>query len=359
MTDRKKIVVTGGGTGGHLFPAIALAEELAARGYTVHLITDARCKKYLRDINNIKYHIIDVKVNYKNLLTKFLSVLSLLSSTFKALVLLNRIKPSATIGFGGYPVFAPLCAAVIMRIPIVLHEPNSILGKLNKMFLPIARALTLSYKNTKGVKNKAKVKIIGGVVRNSIKNLNRKANFDDKTFRILIFGGSIGAKVFATLIPESIRLVVVAEPKVKLQITQQASAVDHDNITKIYDSLNIDYKLAEFFYDIDKYYADADLAITRAGASTISELTAIALPGIFIPYPYAADNHQFYNAKALEDMGCGWCFVQKSVTSKIIADKILELIRNKNIIREAEKNLLKTQKNGNKTLADTVEKIIN
>ncbi|WP_375318593.1 undecaprenyldiphospho-muramoylpentapeptide beta-N-acetylglucosaminyltransferase [Candidatus Tisiphia endosymbiont of Oplodontha viridula] len=356
----KNIIVVGGGTAGHLFPAIALAEELVKRGYKLHLITDVRCQKYLTEDLPFIPHIINFRLPPKGLINKFKLLISLLFVTFKMLLLLVQTKPCVIIGFGGYPTAAPLMAAVLLRIPIVIYEQNCFIGKVNKFFLKYAKKVALTYEETKNyniVDNNKKL-VIGNIVRENVKKLKVKNDFSNDTFRIFIFGGSQGAKIFSTLVPEAIKILVQSNPDIKLHITQQALLEDHDNIVKIYSELNIPHKVSDFFYDMDQQYANQELVISRAGASTISELSYIGLPAIFIPLPAAAENHQFYNAKALEDSRAGWCFEQNKVTPKKLADKLLVLVKNRDILERASRELLKRRNDGSIVLADTVEEMV-
>ncbi len=359
-----KIIVNAGGTGGHLFPAIAAYEELTARGHELHLITDLRCQKYLPQSSEFSAYIVDCRISRAGIKAKLTSAVSILSAIAKALLLLRRLKPEVVVGFGGYPTFPVLLASIILRIPIVVHEQNCFLGKVNRFFAKFATKVALSYPETfnlEGIKTD-KLVVTGDVVREKIKQLPQKkvleGRKDKQELCIFIFGGSQAAKIFSSLVPESFVLLLKMEPQIKLKIIQQAPPLDHAALAKIYDALNMPYELAEFFYNIAEQYSQADLVIARAGASTIAELTHIGLPAIFVPLPSAADNHQFYNAIALQQDKASWCYEQKDLTPEILAAKILELYKNKSLLDEAAARLVKRQTNGNKILADTVEKII-
>lgn len=355
----KKIVLNAGGTGGHFFPATALGEELIKLGYQVHLITDKRCEKYLNSEIKFSVKIIDLKLNAGNIQSKLISCIKIMFSTLKALIYLVKIRPHIVVSFGGYPTIPAAASAVLLNIPTIIHEQNSFLGKANRFFVKFAKAVALSYveANSKAKPYK-KLVITGDVVRSSIKNLVPKDNFNNPVFRILVTGGSQSAKIFSTLIPEAISELLKLDPNIKLQVTQQASKDVHNDISKIYDNLGVPYKLSDFFHNMEKEYDDAELIICRAGASTIAELSQVGLPAIFIPYPYAADNHQFLNSKVLENMGASWCMEQDLVTSSSLARKIHELSNNREVLRVASIELRKRKCDGAKILADTVEKII-
>jgi len=378
----KKIVLVAGGTGGHFFPAVALGEELVARGYIVHFITDLRCEKYINHKMGLIFHILDLK-RPKNI---FLFLPRLLIAVFKAIKLLYSLSPSAMVGFGGYPVVASMFAAIFLRVPIVIHEQNSYLGKVNRFFARFAQKIAVSYKNTKNLPRSIKNKIVitGGIVRRDIRDIlfihkechsRKSGNLEklsldprfhgddikenkDNIFTIFIFGGSQGAKLFSELIPDSIEVLMQKQLELKLHVVQQAAPNDQIKIKDIYSKLNITYELAEFFDNMALQYKEADLVISRAGASTIEELTYIGLPAIFIPLPSAADNHQYYNAKLLEDEKCSWCMKQDDISSTKLADKIFALINNPKVLSNASQNLLKRKKKGHKLLSDLIEKVI-
>ncbi|XVN43213.1 MAG: undecaprenyldiphospho-muramoylpentapeptide beta-N-acetylglucosaminyltransferase [Candidatus Rickettsia vulgarisii] len=356
----KNIIVTGGGTGGHLFPAIALGDELMSLNYETHLITDIRCAKYLTSDLRLIPHVINFRLLSNSLIGKLRLIISLICVTLKLMILLSRIKPAAIIGFGGYPTFPPLLAALFLRVPIIIYEQNAFIGKTNKFFLKYVKKIALAYSETKNIENidGDKKVVIGNIVRESVKNLTIKNDFSHQPFRIFIFGGSQGAKIFSSLIPEVIKKLLLENSDIKIDITQQASLEDQANIAKIYDQLGISYKLADFFNDIDQQYANHELVISRAGAATISELSYIGLPAIFIPLPSAADNHQFYNAKALEDDGAGWCFEQKTISIEKLAGQILVLIKNRDILTQVSSNLLKRKNDGSKILASLIKRMI-
>lgn len=360
MSKKRSILLAAGGTGGHLFPAIALGEELKKSNCDIHLITDLRCKKYLSPNLPLTAHIIDLHLKMSGVLNKMKSALQLLVTCIKSLFLILRIKPDIIIGFGGYPSFPPMLIAKMLNIPMIIQEQNCFLGKSNRFFAKSAKFIALSYKETTNIDISYKSKLIftGDIVRSSIKNLPTNKNFDSEIFHVFIFGGSQGAKAFSTLIPDAIEKLYKLNPGVKLHITQQISNEDESQLANRYKSLNIDHNLSPFFHDIDKIYNNSQLVISRSGASTIAELTNSGLPAIFIPYPYAMEDHQYYNAKAISDGKAGWFFRQEDVSAKILAKKINNLINNRELLKKASNNLLKRKSNGAKHLADTVLKII-
>ena len=356
----KSIVVAAGGTAGHLFPAIALGEELVKRGYSLHLITDIRCKKYLTQDLKFTAHVLNFKLLPRGIYNKIKYLTRLIIVTLESLLILVRIKPSAIIGFGGYPTFPPLLVSVVLRIPIIIYEQNCFIGKTNRFFLKFASKVALSYEETKNCDalDDNKKLIVGNILRTSIKRKRIDHNFNHDVFRIFIFGGSQSAKIFSTLLPEAIKVLMRLNPELKIAITQQALQEDQNNIAEVYTQLKIPHKLAEFFHDMDNQYANHELVISRAGASTISELSYIGMPAIFIPLPASSENHQYYNAKALENKGAGWCYEQNKISPKELAERILVRAENRDMLRRTSSALLSSKSDGSKVLASKIEEII-
>ena len=360
LHKKKSIVLAAGGTGGHLFPALALAEEFENAAIDIYLITDLRCKKYLAPNLKIKPHIFDFHLKMTGLSNKLISLWRLSNVCIKTLLLIGRLKPDIIIGFGGYTSFPSLLAAKVLRIPFIVQEQNCFLGKSNRLFAKSARIIALSYKETSNVSiyDKRKIVVTGDLVRSSIRNLPIKNNFDNEEFRLFIFGGSQGAKVFSQIIPEAITQLLKLNPSLKIYITQQVSEDDQKELSTIYGQLGLKYVLSPFFHNMAEIYSQTDLVISRSGASTVAELVNAGVPAIFIPFPYAMEDHQYFNAKAIENSKAGWCFRQEDVTAQILAQKIYELVANRTMLKEASKNLLDRRNNGAKYLADTVLKII-
>lgn len=361
MNKNKKILLTAAGTGGHLFPAIALAEDLKELGYSnISLITDIRCSKYLSKDLPVTTHIIDLYINTSTILGKIKATFFLTEAIFKAYFLIARLKPDITIGFGGYPSFPTMLASIFIRIPIVIHEQNCFMGRSNRFFARFAKVVALSYSKTENINNKIQEKAIitGDLIRNNIRNLLKKSNFDSEPFTIFIFGGSQGAKIFTVLVPEAIKILKNKYPNIPLEIFQQAQEIDQQKIKSQYNKLAIKNTISNFFHDINDIYRKAHLVIARSGAGAIAELTHIGLPAIFIPFPSAADDHQYYNARSLKDIGASWCYRQTDITAEILANKIYELIQDRSKLKQASNKLLNKKNNGNRHLANTILKII-
>ncbi len=353
----KDIFVVGGGTGGHLFPAIAVAEKLKSRGYNMHLITDDRCAGYLKNHQALQAYIINSSRLGTGIFGKISTIYFILLAVIKSFAILRKTKAKLIIGFGGYVAFAPIFCAYILGIPIILHEQNCFLGKVNRWFASKAKKLCLTFEETSNIPNGSNILVTGNPVREEILSWKTKPKKSD-AFKILVTGGSQGAAVFSKIIPEALKLVKETMPKLHLEVTQQARPEDLLATRELYTKAEIKSNIAEFFYNMPELLEDTDLVIARSGASTIAELIALSKPAILVPYPFAAERHQHFNAEVIEKNGGGWCIDQNILTPAVLADKITAIINGQNILAKASKNLKKLQKDSANIIADTAEKIM-
>ncbi|MES2215461.1 MAG: undecaprenyldiphospho-muramoylpentapeptide beta-N-acetylglucosaminyltransferase [Pseudomonadota bacterium] len=353
------IFVVGGGTGGHLFPAIALGKELARLGSEVALITDTRCKGYIGPQLGLETHILSLGSMKYSFFAKALMAIKLVFASLQSIILLRRRKASIVVGFGGYTAFPPLIAAKLLGIPIMLHEQNCFFGKVNKLFAKSAKVIALNFAETSNVSEdlRDKIIIVGNPVRPEIKLAYKKRTFLKDGIKILVIGGSQGAKVFADIVPRAIAILKSIKPELKISITQQASSIDHEKLRAAYSTaLEIPCELEEFFHDMPRKYSESDLVICRSGASTIAELIHLGQPAILIPYPFAAEDHQFFNANVLASKSAAWCFRQKDLTPEILSDKIIEIANTPETLEKMSERLLSLRMESEKILADTVLK---
>jgi UDP-N-acetylglucosamine--N-acetylmuramyl-(pentapeptide) pyrophosphoryl-undecaprenol N-acetylglucosamine transferase len=367
-----RVFVTGGGTGGHLFPAISLGEELAARGYDVHLVTDTRCKGYLKDCA-LRTHILRLGFMRAGILPKITLAARMLMAISWSIVLLICYRPQVIVGFGGYTAFPMLFAARLLFIPIMLHEQNCFLGKVNDMFARSAVKLALNFAETTNVPTKISKKLViaGNPVRKEFRGVS--LGLDPRVsggmrssgqargrdvLKLLIIGGSQGAKVFSSLVPAALQIIHTKNPNLKISIIQQTKIEDHDILRKIYKDLDMQADIQTFFHNMKELYINADLIICRSGASTIAELIHLAKPAIFIPFPGAAEDHQTFNAKVLESKGAGWMLHQTDTTPEMLADTIFDLANDHKKLIRASKKLMELQMPSEQILADAVEEII-
>lgn len=358
--SKKTIFVVGGGTGGHLFPAIALGEELMDRGYKVHLVTDKRCEKYIDSNIILTVHILSLGHMYSGIIAKLGMLYRLIFGSLQSVRLIIKYKPSLVIGFGGYTAFPTLLASKLLRIPIIIHEQNCFLGKVNKFFFAAASKVALNFAETTNLPNgdSSKIIVAGNPVRKSIRIMNPLRQFNASPFHILVIGGSQGAKIFSSILPDALKIVRNKLPDTTLSITQQASVDDSVRLKELYASLGIDATIGQFFHDMPSQYLKSHLAICRAGASTIAELIYLGQPSILIPFPFAAEDHQDFNAKVLASKNAAFAFNQHNVTSEDIAHQIIYLINDREKLSEMSKTLCELKKDSTAILSDAIDQIL-
>lgn len=340
MTADFSVMLAAGGTGGHLFPAFALAEELGRRGIAVDLITDMRGDRYgsgfpARSV----YQVPAATLAGRSPVAAAKTLLALARGTMAAYAILGRVRPAVVLGFGGYPAYPPLVAARLRAIPTAVHEQNAVLGRANKMLARRVTAIATSFDKVKYLDGAlaAKATLTGNPVRQAVIAAAARpyeAPGIDGTLRILVFGGSQGARYFTDAVPPALA-GLPASMRARLNIVQQAREEDLERARAAYASAGIAAKVAPFFKDLPDRMANAHLVIGRAGASTVAELTVIGRPGLLVPLPHALDNDQLNNARQLAESGGGWCIEQKDLTPERLSAEIARLLEAPHILAEA------------------------
>ncbi|RCS25469.1 undecaprenyldiphospho-muramoylpentapeptide beta-N-acetylglucosaminyltransferase [Phyllobacterium salinisoli] len=299
------IVLCAGGTGGHLFPAEALAHELTARGWEVHLGTDARAQRFAGTFPAKAVHVVrSATIAGRNPIALARTMWRLWQGNLDARRLFRTLKPKLVAGFGGYPTLPPLYAATRMGIPTFIHEQNAVMGRANKGLAGRVNAIAGGFLPDAGT-YAAKTVQTGNPVRPAVlaeTGKPYKPASPDEPFRLLVFGGSQGAQFFSTAIPAAIRLLS-DDLKRRLKVTQQARPEDEAQVRAAYEELGMQVEVAPFFADLPARIAAAHFVISRSGASTVSEIAAIGRPAVLVPFPYALDHDQAANAAALEAAG--------------------------------------------------------
>ncbi|MGI3775655.1 MAG: UDP-N-acetylglucosamine--N-acetylmuramyl-(pentapeptide) pyrophosphoryl-undecaprenol N-acetylglucosamine transferase [Janthinobacterium lividum] len=299
----RPIVIAAGGTGGHFFPAEALASELLARGHRVVLMTDARSGGLHSEVfaNAETFVLAGAGIAGRGALRGARAVAALARGTVQARGLLGRLDASAVVGFGGYPCVAPMLAARALRQrpALVLHEQNAVLGRANRWLAPRADVLALGFAGTARIPAGVATVATGNPVRPAIRalaGLERVASHD--RLRLLVLGGSLGARVFSDVVPAALALLD-PEERARLQVVQQCRAEDLDRVGRAYEAAGVAHELSVFFPDVAARLAGCDAVIARAGASTVSELAVAGCPALLVPLPSAIDDHQTRNAEAV------------------------------------------------------------
>lgn len=319
--SNRHFVLAAGGTGGHLIPAFALAGELERRGHHTALITDERGAKIPGKPDFLPVHVLPAGRFGKNPLHWITGAHAVYNGRRMALRLYESFAPSAVIGFGGYPALPALLASTSAHIPSLVHEQNAVLGRVNRLLASRIEAIATSYDEVARLSDthKDKVHLVGNPVRESVLALRAKdfpAFTEDGIFRVLVAGGSQGARILSEVVPDGFAMLPPALRQ-RLQITQQCRAEDLEAVRERYLKHDIPAELATYFEDMDSRLADCHLFIGRAGASMIAELSAVGRPAILIPLPIATDDHQTANTRELVKAGGARMIRQPAATVRI------------------------------------------
>jgi UDP-N-acetylglucosamine--N-acetylmuramyl-(pentapeptide) pyrophosphoryl-undecaprenol N-acetylglucosamine transferase len=324
-------MLAAGGTGGHLFPALSLAQELGRRGITVDLVTDERGDRYGSDFPARQtFRVPAATLQGSSPMAAAKTGLTLARGAAAAFKLLGEVKPAAVIGFGGYPTFPPLMAARLRRIPSALHEQNAVLGRANRLLAKRVTTIATSFEQVAGIDETlaGKVVVTGNPVRDLVIEWSRRpyqALQPTGPFHLLVFGGSQGARFFSDLVPPALAALPDSIRR-RLFVTQQARDEDVARVVAAYDAAGIRAQVATFFRNLPEEMARAHIVIGRAGASTIAELTVIGRPAMLVPLPHSVDNDQLLNARRIESAEAGWCLEQKNLTADVLSAAIQQVV---------------------------------
>ncbi|HEX6376811.1 MAG TPA: undecaprenyldiphospho-muramoylpentapeptide beta-N-acetylglucosaminyltransferase [Allosphingosinicella sp.] len=322
-------VLAAGGTGGHMIPAHALAEELMRRGHRVALVTDDRGARIPGLFDGVQVHILPAGRLGGGPMGWLGAIRKIFTGRAMASRLYETFRPSAVIGFGGYPALPALMAAQRDRIPTLIHEQNAVLGRVNRILARRVDAIATAYPNVGRLakSRQGKTHLVGNPVRDEVLALRDQPYpelTDEGVFRLLVTGGSQGATVLSQVVPEGLGLLPEHFRR-RLQVTQQCRAEDIEEVRGRYAALGIPAELATYIADMPDKLAWTHLVIARAGASTIAELTVAGRPAILIPLPSATDDHQSANAREMTKAGGGRMIAQKAFTPVELAKQMQKL----------------------------------
>lgn len=358
------IVIAAGGTGGHFFPAEALATELLSRGQRVALMTDARSGGLTSGVfaNAERFVIKGAGIAGRGPLRAASAAAALIAGTVQARRILLMLNATAVVGFGGYPSVAPVLATRLLRRSrpvVVLHEQNSVLGRANRFLSRHADLLALSFPATTRIPAGVRTEITGLPVRPAIRALaSRTYEAPTGPINLLVLGGSLGARVFSDVVPPALATLPEAL-RARLSVTQQCRAEDLERVRAAYAASGIKADLAPFFTDIADRLGRAHLVIARAGASTVAELAVAGRPAILVPLPGAIDDHQSGNARALEAPGGAWTMAQPGFTPAALSARLQDLLTHPAKLNDAATAARGFARDNAATdLADMVEKLV-
>lgn len=326
--SQRLVVLASGGTGGHMFPAEALASALLARGHRVALVTDRRGQAFADRLPEVALHRIPAGRFDAGLIGKAVGVAEMLIGTLAAGSLLGRLQPAVAVGFGGYPSVPTMLAAARRRIATVMHEQNALVGRANRLLAPRVSQIATSFPQVQGLKpaDAARVTFTGNPVRPEIAKLRALPYpAPTGTINLLVTGGSQGARILSTVIPDALARLPAAL-KSRIALMQQARPEDVERVREAHRQSGIAAEVAPFFHDIPERLGRAHLVMARAGASTVAELCVAGRPAILVPYAAAADDHQTVNARALGDAGAAWVMPEREFTPDALAARLAGLL---------------------------------
>lgn len=325
------VLLAAGGTGGHVFPAEALAGELMNRGFRLGLVTDKRGKAYGGALGALETHrILAGGLAGKSVLARLKSVFELGVGTWQAWRLIASLKPAAVVGFGGYASVPTMLAATFAKAPTAIHEQNALLGRANRLLAGRVDVIATSFLETRGIPEsaKGKARLTGMPVRAGVAaqaGAPYPACEGDGRLGILVLGGSQGAKVLSDVVPAALAKLPDAI-KARLDVTQQCREEDLPAVKSAYGQSGLRAYLASFIDDVPQRLAGAHLMISRAGASSVAEALVVGRPAILVPYPHAADDHQSFNAQAVDHAGAGWIMPQNTFSAETLAERLASLL---------------------------------
>ncbi len=338
-----KVIIAGGGTGGHLFPGIALAESLTEKYPEAQIIFVGTPKGLeAKVIPKTGYQLNFISVRGfvgKSLNEKVKSLMSLLKSMFESKNIVDSFSPDIVFGVGGYASFPIVLTASLKKIPTIILEQNTVPGLANKLLSKFASAVAITYPETMEYFQREKTYLTGTPIRMRIlegdkQKAKKLFNIEEGRITILILGGSLGARKINKAMTEGLSYLLPL--KNKIQIIHQTGESDYNWVANEYKNLTFRATVLPFIYDMVEAYSVADLVISRAGASTVAELTSIGKASILIPYPYAAYNHQEMNARRLLSRGACELILDRELNGEVLAKRINKILTNPEIMKEME-----------------------
>lgn len=326
------ILLTAGGTGGHLFPAEALANALKASGLRVALATDKRANAYAGSFPAEEIvEIPSATPSGRSVPQIVKAALMLAQGTLVARSTIRRMRPAAVVGFGGYPTVPPVIAATLLNVPTVIHEANGVMGRANRLLARRANVIATGFADVRGMPAAMKGRVVhtGNPVRPAVLDAAKQPYpplGPSEKLRLLVVGGSQGARVMGDVVPPAIALLP-EETRSRIAICQQARGEDLERVRDHYGRLGVEFEAEPFFKDLPQRLAKAHLVVSRSGASTVAELAVIGRPSILVPLPGSLDQDQAANARTLGDIGAAIVLPQTEFTPERLAAEIRAFLR--------------------------------
>jgi UDP-N-acetylglucosamine--N-acetylmuramyl-(pentapeptide) pyrophosphoryl-undecaprenol N-acetylglucosamine transferase len=333
MSRSKVALIMAGGTGGHIFPGLAVADELRARGWQVHWLgAPGSMESRIVPTHGYPLELVTFGgVRGKGLLSLALLPLRLLRAFWQALAVVRRVQPDVVVGLGGYITFPGGMMAVLCGKPLVLHEQNAVAGLANKVLSGVADRVFTAFPGVF-----AKGQWVGNPLRSAfLQQAEPAQRFTDRTgpLRLLVVGGSLGARALNEIVPQALALIPADQRPI---VTHQSGAAQIEALREHYARAGVEATLLPFIDDTAMAFAQADVIVCRAGASTVTEIAAVGAAALFVPFPSAVDDHQTRNARFLVDAGGGWLVQQSDLSPQNLAEMLLKSER-QTLVEIAEK----------------------
>ena len=363
MTGSSSLVaVAAGGTGGHLFPAECLAKELADRGHRLAWITDERGAGRSSFLTGVETYTISARgLAGFGALGRLTGALSLGVGVFQARRLLKEMQPNAVVGFGGYAAAPTMMAATHLGLTTVIHEQNAVIGRANRLFARRVNQICTTFTSTRLLPDGISPIQTGLPVRQAFKAIRERgytAPDQNGEIRILVLGGSQGAAVFSHLVPAALKRIP-EELRSRIVVTQQCRGEIVEQTKLAFANCGVEATLQPFFDNVPDLIGRAHFIVARSGASTITEVAMAGRPALFVPYPYAADDHQTDNAKVMQKIGGSWSERQNDLTPAILADQLETLLTSPNaLVAAADKARSVAVPDAAARLANVIEELI-
>ncbi|MDP9196076.1 MAG: undecaprenyldiphospho-muramoylpentapeptide beta-N-acetylglucosaminyltransferase [Pseudomonadota bacterium] len=322
------VVLAAGGTGGHMFPAEALARVLADRGCPVVHMTDSRGKAFSASVPEVQVERLFIPFPKGGFPAKLKAAAGMAVAFCQARRRLARLRPCVVVGFGGYPSVPAVLAAWTLRIPVVLHEQNAVLGRANRLLARRARLLAAAFNSVERVPPGLRMECVGNPVRPAIAALagrHYEPPRPDGPFHVFITGGSQGAAVFGMVIPAAAGLLPEDQRR-RLRVVHQVRPEQLEDVRRAWQDMGVEAEVSAFFTDMPERLAWSHLMISRSGASTLAELAMAGRPAVLVPYPAAADDHQSVNARIITGNGAGWLMPQPEFTPGTLSVLLADLM---------------------------------
>ncbi|PWE17718.1 undecaprenyldiphospho-muramoylpentapeptide beta-N-acetylglucosaminyltransferase [Marinicauda salina] len=356
-----RVLFAAGGTGGHIFPARAAAEALIARGWRVRLITDARGARHAEDFPGDGVDVIDAASPFVKNPVRLVGALGKLARGYgRTRAIMRDFEPDVVAGFGGYPAFPVLLAARVSGTPFVIHEQNAVLGRVNRLFSGSATAVASGFDRLDRASSKARHVVTGNPVRAAVLaagDADYEPPAPDGEIRLLVIGGSLGARVLSETAPLAIARLPEAL-RARLKVVQQTRPEAIAAAREIYADAGVDAECEAFFHDMGERYAAAHLVVSRAGASSVSELAAVGRPALLVPLAIAMDDHQTANAEGLVAGGGAEIVREADLDAPALSARLESLLSDgEALARRAEAARAAGRPDAHERLADLIESV--